>query len=39
MRSQTDIPDRPAKGSAIWTAVGWLGFAVPLVAYALLRLS
>ena len=39
MRSEQAETMPNAKGSQIWTIVGWLAFAVPLGIYMLLQLA
>lgn len=39
MRSERVEPHRNARGSGLWTAVGWLVFALPLGLYMVLQLA
>jgi len=39
MRSEHAGTKRNTKGSSVWTAVGWLVFAVPFCLYMILQLA
>lgn len=39
MRSERAETRRDARGSSMWTAVGWLVFAVPFCLYIILQLA
>jgi len=39
MRSERTEPKRNARGSGLWTTLGWLAFALPLGLYMVVQLA
>jgi hypothetical protein len=39
MRTERNRNDQIVRGSAIWTLLGWLAFALPLGLYLIMRIA